>query len=233
MLNSDAPGRLGPTLGARPRAAPGISTERTAAILAGATRLISGYIERTNSMLRVTAVIERSVKRQDSFEDPAPDTLVQLADLLSAGQSSRGDAVRSMRPGEEPSRAAPDDFEQRSGRSGIRPRVAGVGAAGNATAIRESRNYRAGRCRQKLDALTAANLEVEEASLNGDRTARLAAMERIGALSPGDTQLARSLAETELTAGHICGGGGGLEKADAISSERWRRVWNSMGYARC
>ena len=58
VLPSAALARSRPTLGPRPAAVPGISGERQAALLAGATRLISGYIERANGQTLITAVEE-------------------------------------------------------------------------------------------------------------------------------------------------------------------------------
>ncbi len=49
VLNGSALERLAPALGARPAASPGISSERTQAVVAGANRIFSGYIERAGN----------------------------------------------------------------------------------------------------------------------------------------------------------------------------------------
>jgi tetratricopeptide (TPR) repeat protein len=76
-----------------------------------------------------------------------------------------------------------------------------------------------------------ANLDAEQASLKGEQTARLSAMKRVGELSPGDTELVRSLAESELRAGQFAEAASDWKKlADLLPNDA--AVWNSLGYAR-
>src|SRR6185312_1370825 len=58
LLESAAVARLAPLLGPRPSAAPGESSERGTALAAGANHAISGYLERVNGKLRITATDE-------------------------------------------------------------------------------------------------------------------------------------------------------------------------------
>ena len=55
VVPSAAISRFNPTLGTRPAKVPGQSSERSAAILSGATRLISGSIEKSGGLISVRA----------------------------------------------------------------------------------------------------------------------------------------------------------------------------------
>ena len=58
MLGSSAINRFASSLGPRPASAPGISSERAEAFLAGATRFITGYVERPAGQITITATEE-------------------------------------------------------------------------------------------------------------------------------------------------------------------------------
>ena len=55
VLNPDALARRSAGLGVEPSRAPGISAQRTDALVAGATRLISGILEKDGNRIRLTA----------------------------------------------------------------------------------------------------------------------------------------------------------------------------------
>src|ERR1700722_17284338 len=53
VLPSTALAKLTPALGPEPSAVPGISGQRQEALVAGATRLISGYVERASGQISI------------------------------------------------------------------------------------------------------------------------------------------------------------------------------------
>ena len=73
VLNAEALKRLAPALGARPAAAPGISSERAEALLAGATRIFSGYVERAGGTIRVVTTEEDARTGKSLLVTPAED----------------------------------------------------------------------------------------------------------------------------------------------------------------
>ena len=241
VLNSAALGRLAGTLGTRPAAVPGISSERTQAIVAGATRLISGYISRAGVEVRIVAQEEdlatgkslRTVSATSASPLPAINLLArQFSDRAKPYLTSREDAARLYFSGVE----APFDITQRNLAEAVKLDP-GFGPAWLSWAglalVRGDRAEAANRIAEahthKLDALTEASLDSESASLQNDPVARLAALQRISNLSPGDIVLLRSLAENETTSGQF-----------AAAMISWKKViealpgdlvaWNSLGY---
>jgi len=87
----------------------------------------------------------------------------------------------------------------------------------------------------KPDPLTLAELDSEAASLTGsgmeNEAPKIAAMRKISALSPGDINLLRSLAENETAAGQFAAAASDWKKlADLLPADAG--IWNSLGYAR-
>ena len=64
VLTSDAIARAGQPLGAHPANAPGMSAARDSAIVAGARRIVSGYLERVPAGVRITASEEDAASHQ-------------------------------------------------------------------------------------------------------------------------------------------------------------------------
>jgi hypothetical protein len=244
VLNAAALERLAPALGARPVASPGISSERAQAVLAGATRIFAGYVERVGRTIRIVATEEdaRSGKslRVVAAEDPSLlDAIGKLAREISPRArpwlTANENAVRLFTTALE---AAPDaaagnldavtrtdpDFgpawlalARLDMSRGERSAAAGV--------IEEAR-------RHKLDAFTLANLDLETAALrDAPAAARFAAERRIAALSPADTVLLRSVAQGEVAAGEFAAGAADWKKlTDALPGDPL--LWNDLGYAR-
>ncbi|HWF11195.1 MAG TPA: tetratricopeptide repeat protein [Bryobacteraceae bacterium] len=243
VLESEAFGRLAATLGPRPAGAPGESAERSEAMAAGATHTISGYIERIGGKIRISATEEdlSTNKSVRTLTASAPSPLAAIQDLarqfspnahpgLTANEaalnaySTAFEAAAQTKPGEL-DRAL--ELDPNFGAAWVA--LAGFDAASGDRAKAEEVMDRARK--QQIDARSRANIEFGEASLKGDRPASLAAMRRIVELSPGDTILLRSLAESESAAGDFKSAAADWKKAiDVLPNDAL--AWNSLGYAR-
>jgi tetratricopeptide (TPR) repeat protein len=233
-------------LGTRPPAAPGTSTERAEALLAGATRLISGYVTSDSGKVRASAVVENlssgKTLRTVSAEDASPSTaLLSLSRQISASSrpylSSDGDVIRLYstaldeegphldRRGEELRQAlaiAPDFGP--GWQALIQTHLFQADQKGAAGICQEARSH-------KLDPLDAATIEEEDAELRGDTPAAMAAQRRLVTLSPGDTGLLRGLAEREMADGQFAQAAGDWKQLAALQPEN-AAFLNSLGYAR-
>ncbi len=243
MLGSSALNRLSATLGARPASAPGISSTRTEALVAGANRIVTGYIERDNGQIRIAAT-EEDVSTGKSLRVLTATGASPLAalDRLEHEFSPRAD--HSLTSNQEALRDWATALESPTGKTAelldravhLDPdfgaawlTLASVdlarGDRAAAEAVLEQARHR------KLDELDRANLQLVSANLTEDRPARLAALRRVVSLSPADALLLRSLAEAETAAGEF-----------AAAASDWKKVtdgfpndplaWNSLGYAR-
>ena len=241
VLSPDAMNRASQPLGARAANAPGISAARTGAMVAGANEVITGYLARTASGIRITASEENTdthkIDRTVSATAPSAfEALNLLAREFSAqaGPPATGNAEAfrlfctalqgapaAAAPLLEQAVALDPDF----GRAwvtlarvftaeGDRPHAADVIARGRA---------------QKIAPLDRAWLDFEDAALSGDRSASLAAMRKVSDSDAADTGLARNLAVAETSAGNF-------SQAAAV----WKRLtvnapgdvnaWNQLGY---
>jgi Tfp pilus assembly protein PilF/TolB-like protein len=243
VLGSSALNRLATTLGRRPVSTPGISSERAEAILSGANRAITGYVERTGGQVRITATVEdlssgKSLRIVTAAGASPMAAMDQLSRELSprAGHSptSNPEALRAWATAlESPANTRGDLLEQAIrldpdfGAAWVALAVQNMSLGNRAAAkdlIERARH-------RKLDALSQANLDLGAADLTEDRAARIAAMRKIVSLSPGDVLLLRSLAEGETAGGQF-----------AAAAADWKKVtdqlpddlpaWNSLGYAR-
>ncbi len=240
--------RVSATLGARPATAPGISAERSAAIVAGATRVITGYIERGDvermgAGLRIAATEEdvstgKSVRVVSAAETTPMKALARLAHEFSPAArpylTSSPEALRLYITGLEGPR---EDAAIRAEQAIQADADFGPGwlllvslnvSRGNRDAaidlIERAR-------RQKLDPLDLAELDLDSASLRNDRKGRIEALRRIASLSPGDTLLLRSVAEAEVAAGQFRAAGADWKKLTEMLPND-PDAWNQLGYAR-
>lgn len=225
VIATTAMRRLSSSLGSHPAGTPGISSERVAAQLAGATRIISGYIERTAAGVRVTSVDEdvvtRKIVRTVSAVDSSPlKALNELARSLSpkagAYQTASEEALRLYCIAREaPPEAAAADLEQSVQADGhFGPAWETLIQVALGRGDRQAAENLIAKAReQKLDKLSVANLDLESAALRGDQNARLVALKQISTLSPGDTVLRRSVAELEASSGQF-----------AEAAVDWRRL---------
>ncbi len=229
-------------LGLRPSGAPGDSSERQRALLAGANRLISGYVEREGDRIRIAATEENLSNgkslRMVSVSDSSPVVaLDRLARRFSANPraapSASIDALRFYAKAlEDPLDTGVEDLH-RALAADPNFGEAWVGLA-NLEAARGDRaaadEVIAQARQRKLDPLSLARLNLDAANLQPGQLARIDALRKVVDLSPGDTTLLRDLAQQETTAGRF-------EAAAAT----WKKMtvalpddpagWNSLGYS--
>ncbi len=241
VLNSASLSRLAGTLGVRPAAVPGVSAERTLAIISGATRLITGYVSRTGGQIRVVAQ-EEDVVSSKSLRTVAGIGASPFIAISQAGHQfsprakpyltgSEAAARLYFSAAEAPLESSEHSFEEvlkldpdfgPAWLSYIRIALVRGDRAAAIQRIADAHSH-------KPDPLTRANLDFESASLKDAAPERLAALKRISELTPGDTILLRTLAESETTEGKF---------TDALAD--WKRLlqalpndataWNSIGY---
>jgi tetratricopeptide (TPR) repeat protein len=244
VLSPDSISRTGQTLGARSSLAPGASTNRAAAIGAGANRLVTGYVEHTARGVRVTAseedVATHRTLRTVSATTGAPfEALNRVAHQFSAKAEDPGttnaQAFRLYCTAlERPVKEAPVLLEQAVR---LDPGFGRAWIALVRSAIAQGDRVRAADLahrahQQRLDPSDLAWIDFETTAAGGDRTASLDAMRKVSELDPDDSGLARSLAAAETTAGNF------REAADV-----WKRItanspgdadaWNQLGYTLC
>jgi len=242
VIADTAISRMTAARGDRPAAAPGISSERVAAQLSGATRLITGYVEQVASGIRLTAVEDelptgKRVRTVSVVESSPMKALTALARAISpkagAYETANEEAFRLYCVGREaPADTAAKDLEQAIQKDpGFGPAweaLIGIDTARGDRAAAEALLARARQ--QKLEPLTMANLDLESAILQGDQKAKLAALKRVSSLSPGDTVLRRSLAESESVAGQFAEAAADWQKLREVLPTD-PDVWNQLGYA--
>lgn len=242
VLNPAALGRQSPALGVRPPGTPGISGERAEALLAGATRLISGYVERNGNGLRITAV-EEDLSNGKTIRTVSAEGATPLAALQALPRALSPAAKPYLTSNREAlqlyARALEDDTG--AGQGELEQALhddPGFGPAWLALArVRLLKGDRSGAeeviaeaSKLKLDPVSAAGLDLEAAQLKGDTTAEAAAEKRLSALSPGDTVLLRALAEREMAAGQFAAAAADW-KTLAGTLENDVTAWNSLAYA--
>lgn len=243
VLGASALGRISQTLGPRPAVAPGISSERSDALVAGANRLITGYIARTAGQIRIVAT-EQDLATGKTLRvvTAAAASPMAATEQLARGfsphprnlQTSNPEAWRTWAIALESPAAQSEDLLRRAlqfdpdfGAAWVTLASLDLARGDRADAgnvIEQARHH-------KLDDFSRANLDLAQADLTGDRLARIVATRKVSALSPADLLLVRSLAETETSAGQF-----------AAAASDWSRVtaafpndglaWNSLGYAR-
>jgi tetratricopeptide (TPR) repeat protein len=241
VLSSDAVARAGQPLGAHPANAPGTSAARDSAIVAGATRIVGGYLERAPGGVRITASEEDASSHQTirtlSATAASPfDALSHLAHDFSAqaGPPATRNAgafrLYSSALGLPAANAVPllaqvVQLDPDFGRAWVLLARTWV-VLGDRThaqdVITQARSHR-------IPAIDQAWLDFESAAIGNDRSASLAAMSKVANLDPSDGVLARALADADTAAGQF---------ADAVNV--WRRltkdspgdvnVWNQLAY---
>ncbi|MEP6715711.1 MAG: hypothetical protein ABJC09_09050 [Terriglobia bacterium] len=243
VLNFAALSRLSATLGPRPANVPGISAERTEALVAGATRLITGYVERSGGSLRIAAdefdvKSGRSIRSLSASDATVLGTLSQLSRKFSpAAQpylTSSAEALRLYVAGlEGPGDQAVSALElSLQADASFGPAWTLLVNANLARGNREAAKELIAKARRrKLDLLDQANLNFSDAVLRNDRSDRLTAMRQISNLSPGDTVLQRSVAQSDADAGDFEHAAEEWNKLAAVLPDNGS-VWNQLGYAR-
>ncbi len=243
VLRTSAVARQVQSVGVRATGAPGISAERSAALLAGANHLITGYVERAGALYRVTASEEDVSSGRHVRTFSATDQAFDAAVMKVASQftpkpkpflTTKAEAIQNYSAAldDTPDTGAPLFRKALAADPDFGPAWVASGLLDAVRSDRVSFTRTSADARQrKLDPFSRAQLDLQEATFNGDNKLRIAAMRKIVDLSPGDVNLLRSLAETETAAGDF--------KASAAD---WLRLtalmpgdlsaWNSLGYAR-
>jgi TolA-binding protein/TolB-like protein len=243
VLSSAALNRLSGTFGARPASAPGVSTERAEALAAGANRAITGYIERAGGQLRITAT-EEDLARGKTLRviSATGSSLMDALDRLAHGFSpqprppvtSNAEALKAYATAVESASEPRTQLLEEAVLLDPDFGAAWVALAGAhlARADRTAARNAIERARhRKIDDLNNARLELGDADLKQDKTAIIAATRRVVSLSPGDTILLRSLAETEISAGQFTEAASDWTKLTSMLPND-PFIWNSLGYAR-
>lgn len=243
VLPTGAIGRMGPNLGTRPAMAPGISSERAAAMAAGANRLITGYIENAGAGLRVTAVEEdaiggttlRTVSGTGATAVEALRAVSKgLAAESTAGLTGSEEALKNYATGiEMPLASAGAWFEKAVGADAkLGPAWVALVAAYAGAGDRGGAEQAIARARAvKLDARDLAALELEAANLLGNKQMRLAALRKVMETSPGDLMLQRNLGGQEVQAGEFAKAAA-IWKSMVEGNPRDIDGWNDLAYSR-
>jgi Flp pilus assembly protein TadD len=241
VLSSDAIVRAGQPLGAHPASVPGTSAARDSAIVAGAGRIVGGYLERVSGGVRITASEEDAVSHQTirTLSATAPSAFAALGLLAhdfspQAGPAETSNAEAFHLYSKALDAPAADavallgqavQVDPDFGRAWVLLARTYVALGDRAHALDLIAQARA----HKISALDQAWLNFDSAALGADPAASLAAMTQVAKLDATDGVLARALAEADTAAGHFA------EAADV-----WKRLtkespgdvnaWNQLGY---
>jgi tetratricopeptide (TPR) repeat protein/TolB-like protein len=209
------------------------ASERSAALVTGANQLISGYVEKVGNRVRITAVVEDAATgksiRTESVESATPaGALRDLAKKFSPSAkpylTSNDTALRLYASG-EPAQAVQQDRHFGPPWLTLERIQRAQGNREGALATIEQASL-AG-----VDPASRAQLDLDAATLRGDKPVMAAALRRMSALNPDDTLVLRTLAEADSAAGNFPAAAADWQKlAAAIPADA--AMWNSLGYAR-
>lgn len=237
---------VGQALGGRPVAAPGISAEHTAAVAAGANRIVTGFYRVQANQLTLTAVEENTETRQERqlYSGTAPvDDLLHVADEISRAIDDEARppitgsarALRSYTLGLEspPDRAAPLFEEAIALDPDFGPPY--VALAHIALARQDTdafgRIFAAIRARGSgVAPVDRAILNLEDARLHAAPAARLDALAALVRLMPADPIRLRELADAELEFNRFPEAADHYRKLAALMPED-ADAHNRLGYA--
>ena len=251
VLSPDAIARSSQSLGEHPGNVPGVSSARSGAIVAGASLIIAGYVEKTPGGVRITASEENVVTHQTvrtlaatssspfvalnllahQFSDKAGLPPTNNAEAFQFYSTALGSSASAAPPLLERAVALDPAF----GRAWItlaRTYVLLHDRSGALGAIERARAQNIAPRAQNIAPIDRAWLDFEEAALDGDRTARLAAMRKVSELDSGDTALARNLAETETALGNFSQSAAVWKKL-TVNDPGNANAWNQLGYTLC
>jgi len=236
------------TLGARPIAAPGISTERPGALLAGATVILYGRISRVGSELRLDAELfdtsREKIARVFSANGPEQQGVIHLADTLAKALAS---PVRTFATGNDQAlREYAVGLESADARSSMAAFSGAIAADPNFgqayvawAQVAAGLNDRADAERvlalatargPAIQELERARIAALAAELRGDEAATMRALEAVARLDPADVGLFRKLAQRNLGARRFSEAADSLKKALEVEPGN-PELWNDLGYA--
>ena len=243
VLASYALSRSISSLGPRPPAAPGISSERAEAVAAGANRIITGYIEHLGNQIRITAS-EEDILTGKTLRTVAATAASPFAAIAQLGRefSPRAtppitqipEALREYATGLEATTSTAPALLRHA--ASLDPACGPCALAVISTDLSHNDRVAAAADVQnaqhrKLDTISQARVNLEAARLNDNRPATLAAMRQLVAATPADTTLLRALADDETAAGDFTAASNHWKQIVAASPDD-ALAWNSLGYAR-
>ena len=221
-------------LGPRPWSAPGVSAERTAALLSGATRILYGRITRSSGTLRLHGAVydtaSQKIESTASITAAGADEIIPAADKLAKELSTpvrrfetqNTEALRDYCAGLEArdADAAAQAFARAiqldSGFGEAYVAWAQLAASRENTAEAERVLGLAAARGQAVPDVERARLAYIGAELRRDPAAAVVALEMISRLTPADFALFRQLAQTYLNARRYTEAADNLKKAIAI-----------------
>jgi tetratricopeptide (TPR) repeat protein len=245
VLSPDAIARTSQTLGGRPSKVPGISAARSGAMIAGANRIVEGYIERSPAGVRITATeenlathkTERTLSATAAYPFAALNLLAhELSAKAGPPATSNAEALRlySMALEVPASDATPlleraVALDPSFGRAWVTlaRTYAALGDRGRTSEVIDR-----ARAQNKIAPMDRAWIDFEAAALGGDQSAKLAAMRKVSEFDAGDAELARTLAEAETSAGNFSQAAAVWKKLTA-SMPGDANAWNQLGYTLC
>lgn len=243
VLGASALTRPSQSLGARPASAPGISSERSDALVAGVNRVITGYVARAAGQIRIAATEEdlstgKTLRIVTATAASPMAATEQLAHEFSPRAqnlpTSNPEAWRAWAMALESPTAESEDLLRRA--LEFDPDLGSAWVTLASLDLSRGNRSAAGEVieqaqRHKLDEFSRANLDLAHADLSEDRFTRIAAMRKVSSLSPADTLLLRSLADAETSAGQFTASASDWIKVTAAYPNDGL-AWNSLGYAR-
>ncbi len=233
-------------LGARPVSAPGISAERTAAIAAGANRLLTGFYTCANNQLRVAAWQENLDTHGQAVLQPLTGTaedILHLSDTLARDVDEEStpaitESPRALRSYALALESAPDSakplFEQAIQ---LDPNF-GEPYTALARMALQSRDSEAfakifEAVRQRgngVRAVDRAELNLEDARLHASLSSRVDALSALVKLMPADPTRAEELGNAELEANRFAEAADQYRKLIALLPASTEPL-NMLGYA--
>ncbi len=234
-------------LGARPLTAPGISAERTAALLSGATRILYGRISRSGGNLRLDAVLvdtaRQKIDRTLTAKAPESGSIISLADSLAKQMQTGVRPFDTQNP--EALRHYCAGLETLDGAAAVQSYSRAVAADPNFGEPYVAWAQVAAVQRQKAETerilalaaargaaipeLARARLAAIAAGLSGDPVAEARSLDTLARLTPSDHALLRQLAKAHLDARNYNAAAETLKKALAIDPTD-AALLNQLGY---
>jgi len=243
VIASTSVQRLEVIRGNRPADAPGISAQRASLILAGARRMVSGYVEKTGTGIRIQATEEdiatgKTIRILSARGPATVDTLLNLARQFSPKArtylTNSTEALRLYNVAMEvPGANAGEILDQAiAADPSFGPAyIAAARVAASQNRRDDALKFLDRAQAQKLDPLSLATAKLDKAVLTGDDKGRIAALKEVVDLNPADTSLLRQLAESKSASGDFAEAAAVWQKLSTILRDDVD-VWNQVGYNR-
>jgi tetratricopeptide (TPR) repeat protein len=233
-------------MGAHPASAPGISTESSQAIAAGATQIGYGEFAVRNGKLETRLTLEdvRTLKVVKTVEAvvPAGDVLGaaaalarQISTKVAAYGTRSAEALMHYVKAIETSDGAATERELEQTIAADPDFAAAYGPLAQAKAQRQDRAgaqtvLEQGLTRTGISEANRARFEVQIAELRGDTPARVTSLAKLAKLEPADGTIWHALADLSMARHDFTQARQAYEKASALAPEDVDLL-NSLGYA--